>query len=304
MLKWKEPELSDIEWIKEAVVKSGEMGSDISFVNMYLLRKKYDIEICRYKDFVVRYYNGVGARKGYTFPVGDYRAEDDIKKLLFELKEDARLRNCDMQFAFLTETQKELLEKFIPKDFIYENDLGDSDYVYLASDLANLSGKAFHKKKNHVSRFTRTYSDYQYSEIGCNNRDDAALVADMWYYEHLQSESDSQLKEYMAIKEALNYFDRLELKGGVIYVNETPVAMTIASVINNETADIHFEKVIGEYAAFGGYAAINNIFAKQLYKSGIKWINREEDIGIEGLRKAKMSYRPKLMIKKYGAVKK
>ena len=304
MLDWKRPELSDGDWVKRLVIESGEQTSDISFANMYLLRNKYDIEICRYRDFLVRRYNGAGMRKGYTFPIGDYSKSDDITKLLTELEHDAVSRGEELRFAFLTETQKEMLEEYMPGRFIYSSDAGDSDYIYSAQELANLSGKAFHKKKNHVSRFLRTYPDYEYWEIGCNNRDDAALVADAWYYEHLQQEDDSQLKEYAAIKEALNYFDKLELNGGIIYVNETPVAMTIASMINDETADIHFEKAIGECAMYGGYAAINNMFAKQLNESGVQWLNREEDIGIEGLRKAKMSYRPKVLVKKYGAVEK
>ena len=201
-----------------------------------------------------------------------------------------------------TEEQKEVLENAMPARFCYSSDAGDSDYIYLRSELASLSGKAFHKKKNHFSKFVRTYPDYKYYEIGACNIYDAQKVADAWYYEHLQDEDASQLAEYKAIKEALDNFEELGLIGGIIYVNDSPCAMTIASKINENTVDVHFEKAVGEYALNGGYAAINKLFSEKL--DGVTWLNREEDIGIEGLRKAKLSYRPKIMLKKYSAVEK
>ena len=124
------------------------------------------------------------------------------------------------------------------------------------------------------------------------------LVDDMWYYEHLQEEDESQKKEYAAVKEALEHFEQLELSGGLLYVNDTPAAMTVASYINEDTCDIHFEKAVGECVTNGAYAAINRLFAQTL---NCTWLNREEDIGIEGLRKAKMSYHPKMLVKKYNA---
>ena len=88
--------------------------------------------------------------------------------------------------------------------------------------------------------------------------------------------------------------------GGILYVNNIPVAMTIASKISENVCDVHFEKAIGEYAINGAYAAINKMFCERLEQ--FTFINREEDIGIEGLRKAKMSYRPKIILKKYNAI--
>ena len=316
MLEWLKPQISDGNIIREIVAKSGNMGSDCTFANIYLLRNKYDIEICRYRDFVIRRYNGKGARCGYTFPIGT----GDVGKALEKITEDAALRGESLRFAFVTEEQKQLLEELLPGQLCYESDLGDSDYVYLRSELAALSGKAFHKKKNHYSRFMRTYPDCEYAEIGCGNWDDARQVADIWYDERCgnnnesgdgsrndgegngqagEADDESLAMEYQAICEALDNFDELELRGGIIYVNNKPVAMTIASMTNSEVCNVHFEKVIGQYAAAGGYAAINKMFAEQL--EGVTYINREEDVGIEGLRKAKMSYHPKFMIKKYGA---
>ena len=298
MLEWSIPEAEDEDWINSCIAVSGTMASDASFANIYLLRNKYSTKISRYKDFIIRKYSGKGARCGYTFPLG----KGDVAKVLAEIEKDAKECGERLQFAFITEEQKEVLENAMPARFCYSSDAGDSDYIYLRSELASLSGKAFHKKKNHFSKFVRTYPDYKYYEIGACNIYDAQKVADAWYYEHLQDEDASQLAEYKAIKEALENFEELGLIGGIIYVNDSPCAMTIASKINENTVDVHFEKAVGEYALNGGYAAINKLFSEKL--DGVTWLNREDDIGIEGLRKAKLSYRPKIMLKKYSAVEK
>lgn len=298
MLEWSIPEAEDEDWINSCIAVSGTMASDASFANIYLLRNKYSTKISRYKDFIIRKYSGKGARCGYTFPLG----KGDVAKAFAEIEKDAKECGERLQFAFVTEEQKEVLENAMPARFCYSSDAGDSDYIYLRSELASLSGKAFHKKKNHFSKFVRTYPDYKYYEIGACNIYDAQKVADAWYYEHLHDEDASQLAEYKAIKEALENFEELGLIGGIIYVNDSPCAMTIASKINENTVDVHFEKAVGEYALNGGYAAINKLFSEKL--DGVTWLNREEDIGIEGLRKAKLSYRPKIMLKKYSAVEK
>lgn len=296
MLEWRKPELNDGEWIRTIVYEAGAMGSDLSFANIYLLRNKYDIEITGYKDFLIRKYHGKGTRNGYTFPVG----KGNVEKALKEIEADAALRGESLRFSFVTEEQRKVLEHVYPGRFEYIDDLGDYDYIYSRQELAQLSGKAFHKKKNHVSKFMRQYPGFRYEELGSCNVEDAAVVEDGWYYDHLQSEDDSQRLEYSSIKEALNYYEELNLSGGIIYVDGTAVAMTIGSRISEDVIDVHFEKSIGEYATNGGYAAINNMYAKS--QNSVEWFNREEDINIEGLRKAKQSYHPKIHLKKYCAV--
>ena len=295
MLRWKKPEISDREWIRTIVADEKIIGSDVSFANIFLLRDKYNNEITDYKGAFIRKYNGIGTRCGYTFPLGKI----DYEKALLAIEKDSLERGEKLQFTFLTEEQKQAIEKYMPNQFFFESDEGDSDYIYLRQELADLSGKAFHKKKNHVSKFIRTYDDWEYQELGECNWERAEHIADKWYDDHIDQNDESQRIEYREIKEALYYFQELNLMGGIVYANGKPCAMTIASKINNEVADVHFEKSIGEFAANGGYAVINNMFAKNA--RGIKWLNREEDINIEGLRRAKMSYRPKILLKKYHA---
>ena len=108
----------------------------------------------------------------------------------------------------------------------------------------------------------------------------------------------SRMAEYCAIEESLRHFDALGMKGAILYAGEVPVGMTMASEIIPGVWDIHFEKVIGEYADNGGYAVINKLFAERLVGAGATLINREEDIGLEGLRKAKLSYNPLTILDK------
>ena len=298
MLVWNEPQLKDRDWISRCVKESGYMGSDASFANIYLLKSKYKTKVSFYKDFLIRYYEGHGNRQGYTFPLGYGKTE----KALEAIKQDAADNNRKLEFCFITEEQKAALNAFYGDIFEYSRDDGDSDYIYGQQELASLSGRIYHKKKNHVSKFKRTYEDMQYRQIGDANIEDAVVIEDRWYKEHLQDNDSSAQFEYQAIKEALLHFNELALTGGIIYVNNIPVAMTIASYINDNVVDIHFEKCIGEYAVNGGYAAINQIHVQTL--TNVDYINREEDINIPGLRKAKESYHPKIMLKKYGAVEK
>lgn len=251
-----------------------------------------------YKDFLIRYYEGYGSRHGYTFPLGHGKAD----KALEAIRQDALENNRKLEFCFVTEEQKEVLDAVYGNILEYKKDDGDSDYIYGQQELAALSGRAYHKKKNHLSKFKRTYNNIRYSEIGAGNIEDAVIIEDNWYKEHIKDGDASINMEYSAIKEALLHFDDLALTGGILYVNDVPAAMTIASYINDDTVDIHFEKCIGEYAAAGGYAAINQMHAEAL--KNVMYINREEDINIPGLRKAKESYHPKIMLKKYSAAEK
>ena len=128
-------------------------------------------------------------------------------------------------------------------------------------------------------------------------------VADKWIEEQSENHDKSGISIYEAernsVRQALDNLSIFDYSGGILYVEEKPVAITLASKISEEVLDIHFEKCLKEFADFGGYAVINNQFAKM--NDSYKYINREEDLGIEGLRKAKISYKPIMILEKnYG----
>ncbi len=330
MIPFKSPELSDREAAAKAVAASGYIGSDASFANIYLLRKKYGTQVALQDGFLFRYYNGQGSRRGYAFPLG----EGDVSAALARIVDDARESGRPPEFCLVDEPRAQILREYFNANCVvetdgfsgkesaepvlhFENNRGDSDYVYSAEALATLAGNQYRKKRNHVSRFNRTYGQFELQEITAENAGVALEIEKSWLKsvagdsaceptceceEAARAECSedelSRMAEYCAIVEALENFDALGMKGAVLYVEGKPVGMTMASEIAPGAWDIHFEKVIGEYADNGGYAVINKMFAERLVAAGANFINREEDIGLEGLRKAKLSYYPLTILDK------
>jgi len=333
-MKFMMPELSNRSAVTIAVFESGYSGSDASFANIYLLRKKYGTQIALQDGFLFRYYNGAGSRRGYAFPLGS----GEPQAALALIAKDARESGRPLEFCLVDEPRAQILREYFNTNRVVETDgtsgkecaepllcfeenRGDSDYIYSAEGLATLAGNQYRKKRNHISRFTRTYGQFELREISPANIADALEVEKRWLnVESLGESSDtdcectcecreaawaersedekSRLSEYCAIREAIEHFDELGMKGAVLYVGGVPSGMTMASEIVPGVWDIHFEKVIDEYAENGGYAIINKLFAERLVAAGAKFINREEDINIEGLRKAKLSYYPQTILDK------
>ncbi len=335
MLQFKSPELSDREAVCKAVGEASYVGSDASFGNLFLLRKKYGTEIAFENGTLFRYYNGKGSRRGYTIPLGGALDVGDAIRLI---EQHAAESNRPLEFCLVTNEQLKIFQQYFGDRAIVEENRGDSDYIYSAESLATLEGKDYRKKRNHLSRFNRTYSDYELCPITAENSADALDVEKLWLIESGTIEpaaapcastvhpcedsaqsvpanenavdecSDaataeccedrkSRCAEFDAIAEALYRTDALGFKGAILYINGNPAGMTMATEISSGVWDIHFEKVIGEYAENGGYTAINKLFAESL--GGVGLINREEDINIEGLRKAKLSYYPLVILHKY-----
>ena len=325
MIEFKAPELSDRVAVANAVADSGYTGSDASFANIFLLHKKYGTQIALQDGVLFRYYNGVGSRRGYAFPLGTGEPQASLKLIV----EDARQSGRPLEFCLVDEPRAQILREYFKtvgangakSALHFTENRGDSDYIYSAESLATLAGNQYKKKRNHISRFNRSYLDYEIRPLTPSNFDDALAVEKSWLkVESLGESGDSdcectcecreaawaersedeksRMAEYCAIVEALENFDKLGLNGAVLYVEGKPVGMTMASEIVPGAWDIHFEKIIDEYAVNGGYAIINKLFAERLVAAGAKFINREEDINIEGLRKAKLSYYPQTILDK------
>jgi hypothetical protein len=296
-LDWRPPAAENSDIVYRLADSSGANGSDTSYANLFFLRRKYGIELCFCGDFLLRRYNGEGSRYGYGFPLGN----GSYSGILDVLRNDAVKSRRDFSFCLLSEKQKSRLESELPDQFTYIENRDDSDYIYMQQELAYLPGKKNQKKRNHISQFNNKYSDQKFQLITGEPEKQAALyVAEQWYAEHRPEQSAAQKLELDSIHEAIADFDLLRLRGGVLYVAGEPVAMTIASPVSAAVCDIHFEKAVGSFAQKGAYAVINQQLAQTL--TDFIYINREEDIGIPGLRKAKLSYHPAILLAKYRAV--
>lgn len=191
-----------------------------------------------------------------------------------------------------------LVEKFAsccPEHRLTE-DRDNFDYVYLSRDLIQLSGKKFHSKRNHINRFKSEYG-FEYILITPDMLDECLEVYSLWLHEK-DKLLPGMLGELDAIKAAITNMDVLGVKGGGIRIDGKLRAFSLGQLINEDMAVIHIEKADESFE--GIYSVINQQFAEHEW-SGVKYINREEDMGIEGLRKAKLSYRPIELIHKYVA---
>lgn len=176
-----------------------------------------------------------------------------------------------------------------------EEDEDNCDYVYASSDLINLAGRKFHAKKNHINSFKKNYPNAEYLPITENIITQCKININGWYKKHDRSD-ENITTERNAIIEVLNNFDYLELKGGAILLDNRVVAFTLGEQLNYNTAVVHVEKADPDVR--GAYPLINQQFVAHEF-AALEFINREEDMGIEGLRKAKESYRPVKRIHKY-----
>lgn len=197
--------------------------------------------------------------------------------------------------------EKKMVDEFISYDeaaFNIEADRDNFDYVYSSEDLITLAGRKYHSKKNHLNSFRKTYPNAEYMPITEDIMLECKLNINSWYKKHSQENPDDPFiaAERNAIIEVLNNFVEFGLKGGAIMLDKRVVAFTFGEQLNEDTAVIHVEKADPEIR--GAYPAINQSFIQNAW-ADMKYINREEDMGLEGLRKAKESYKPVKLIEKF-----
>jgi len=197
--------------------------------------------------------------------------------------------------------EKKMVDEFNFYDgaaFTIEADRDNFDYVYSSEDLITLAGRKYHSKKNHLNSFRKTYPDAEYMPITEDIMMECKLNINSWYKKHSQENPDDPFiaAERNAIIEVLNNFVEFGLKGGAIMLDKRVVAFTFGEQLNEDTAVIHVEKADPEIR--GAYPAINQSFIQNAW-ADMKYINREEDMGLEGLRKAKESYKQIKLIEKF-----
>lgn len=321
-MNWSILTLNDFHFLTDCLFFSDLEGSDTSLVNIFLLQKKYDTKTAIDHGFLFRYYTGKENRTGYGFPlklcdhkVPEHDKNCSLKEAVSLIIEDAKANGRSVKFCLLTERQKNELDAVFKENFPefrleWQTNRDDCDYIYVREKLAALQGKTYHKKKNHVSRFLRNYEgNWEFRSLNlCSIADDMIFVAEKWLEERFNSteietsEEDKKilLLEHEMIKTALQNKEDFALDGGVLYTNGKPVAMTLASRISEKILDVHFEKCLSEAASNGAYAAINWCFANAA--DSYEFLNREEDMGVEGLRKAKLSYHPDVLLEKFYSV--
>ncbi|MDK2799374.1 MAG: uncharacterized protein PWP27_1265 [Clostridiales bacterium] len=265
--------------------------SEFTFTNLFMWRNCFNIKYAIINDFLCIFAQYKNNDPFTLMPIGT----GDIKSVIQELMTHFKQQGKRLIMKALTKDMIHQIESAFPDRFTFTFDLNISDYVYLSSDLIHLKGKKFHAKRNHINKFVSTYH-YTYYPLTVNLIDECIAAADEWCRKKNCEESESLMYEKEAILRALNHFERLKFKGGVIKVDGKVIAFTFGEQFTDDMAVIHVEKADPDMQ--GSYALINQKFCETEW-SHVKYINREEDMGIPGLRKAKRSYRPVRMVEKH-----
>ncbi|MGL5982782.1 MAG: DUF2156 domain-containing protein [Cetobacterium sp.] len=280
-MNWKKLTLESKSSIDEFLKNSFET-SDLNFTNFYLWSFSENIEYSINDNILnIRgYYGGV---EYYFAPICKEFNEEDI---VLNIK---KIKDLNGKFVFIPEQYND----FLKDNFILEEERDSFDYIYLQEDLAFLKGRKFSSKKNKINKFFKTYA-FEYEKISNNNIEEVRDFQRKW--SENRKHDEIILSETMGIEELLNNYEKLNLRGGILKVDDKVIGYAIGEKITQNMAVIHIEKADSEYS--GSYQMINMLLAKEEF-GDMEFINREDDFGSLGLREAKLSYQPIKLIKKY-----
>lgn len=291
MLKFEPISLEHKEIYKDYYKKSCPRGCEMSFGNLFLWGEQ---KVAIDGDFM--FFLSTFSKSFYPFPLG----AGDKKQAIEKIMADAKERGIPLVITSLCEQDKTFLEQNFPDTFEFSYNDGSFDYVYDINDLADLLGKKYHKKRTHLNNFKKVHQNYRIEPFNNENLGSIRQLVEGWYSQK-EGEQSSIEYEKKVFQKALANFSALDMEGLVVLDEGEVIAVTFASPIDENTFDVHFEKAKREVD--GAYVVINNEFAKYIRNKypSVKYLNREEDMGIEGLRKSKQSYYPHHQVEKYQA---
>jgi len=291
MFEFKKLQLSDIDKARKYFPFSVNRTCDNSVGGAFMWRDYFSVEYAEYNETIVfkarvKYHNNITA---FSVPLGkDVRGSIDMVV--------SYCRQSGIPVTFYTVTNEDIKTlRTVFSDYRLLEEADWNDYVYRAADMVTLSGRRFNGQRNHINYFMRTYEDHGFEVLsGDNIKDVIAFYADLSL--NLDLSSETAIEEHDKTIEVLENFDAYGLFGGLLRVDGSVIAFSIGEKINN-VLFIHIEKADLRFR--GAYQVINNEFAKRFTSSEIEFINREEDVGDEGLRTSKNSYHPLEIIEKY-----
>lgn len=271
-------------------------NSHFNFTNLFMWREPYHIKWCEEDDVLYM----TCEWQGTLMALQPFGAPEKMTAATARLIDYFAALGKKLIITGIEKSYKEVLENFTAAKFTVTADRDNYDYVYLADKLISLSGRKLHSKKNHLNAFKKLYPAAEYLPITAEIIPDCLAQLDRWYEIRIADEPDDPFIGYerAAIREIFADFDYFKLKGGAIRLDNKIIAFTYGEQLNDDTAVVHVEKADPDIR--GAYPAINQGYVANTW-CGMTYINREEDMGHEGLRKAKESYKPEKMIEKFNA---
>lgn len=229
----------------------------------------------------------------YSLPIGKGDFKDAVNQIIL----DAESNGVTPVIYGVTSNYKKLLDEHFDGKFNYKFDEGYNDYIYSTEKMANLSGKKYHSKRNHITNFKKNNPDWTFEILNENNIPECIDLHTKWINNHADDEDYSF--EFEAVLTAFEHYGKLGFTGGLIRVQGEVIAFTFGERHSDELFVTHFEKAPADVQ--GAYTIINQEFTKNCLMN-FEFVNREEDLGLEGLRKAKQSYNPEIFLEKCVAV--
>ncbi len=293
-------EITDKKLFDEYFQKYPPEISEFTFTNLFMWRNYYNFLFMEFKEHLILFSNdylknrkkpiNAGSSDYIYFfpPIGPHPDEIIIK--LFENINNIEIHRIPEEICEKV-TQN---EKYNKLNLDCLEDRNNWDYIYNKEEILNLAGNKFRQNRRWLQKFLNNY-DYDFQLITGNLVEKCKELQLEWCVMRACTEDESLEAEQEAIYEALNNFDTLGFSGGLLCVEDKCAAYTFGEMLNKNTLVIHIEKAHIEYE--GAYQAINNFFLKNCCVDAI-CVNREQDLGIEGLRRAKESYKPIKMNKK------
>ncbi|HEY3417896.1 MAG TPA: phosphatidylglycerol lysyltransferase domain-containing protein [Armatimonadota bacterium] len=282
-------DLDDKEPLEGYLREHPPLISELTFTNLFAWREIYKYGLCRYRDgFLVS--KGEGDQLTFLQPLVPDGQQPAIRDCLDYLRGKVAAPAIDR-------VGEDIIGQYQwdPAEFTLDEERDQFDYVYHVKELIDLPGDKFHDKKNLVNQFTKKFS-YEYREMTPEVARRGLDFAHEWCIERRCEESEGLTKENCATIQILRHFAHLTVTGGAIYYEGEMIAFEIGEPLNADTYVIHIEKA--HPAIIGLYQAINREFLRHAV-TDCPYVNREQDLGVPGLRKAKLSYNPVRLVKKY-----
>lgn len=292
MLDFGKPVVDDKQWVDECLKYVNSFNCEYTFGNIFVWSTAYRTKICRYKDFLMCRW-GKDSEFMYSLPIGKGDFKDAVNQIIL----DAESNGVTPVIYGVTSNYKKLLDEHFDGKFNYKFDEGYNDYIYSTEKMANLSGKKYHSKRNHITNFKKNNPDWTFEILNENNIPECIDLHTKWINNHADDEDYSF--EFEAVLTAFEHYGKLGFTGGLIRVQGEVIAFTFGERHSDELFVTHFEKAPADVQ--GAYTIINQEFTKNCLMN-FEFVNREEDLGLEGLRKAKQSYNPEIFLEKCVAV--
>lgn len=287
---FKRPELEDRDLVNHYFFQAPGRSCERTFVNVFLWSRHYKVKFAVIRDALV--FRDESDGYAFAYPAGEPEA---VRNALEALMEYSKEKGHPFKLYNVTPEHFEQLDQWFPGRFQIEYVRDVADYVYETEKLATLAGKKLHGKRNHINKFKTLYPDWSYEHINDENVEECFQMALKWRNQNGCDDDAEKNAEMCVTLNSLRLYKELGLTGGILRVNGQIAAFSMGEPLCSDTFVVHIEKAFADIE--GAYPMVNQQFVQHECMD-YKYVNREDDAGSEGLRKAKLSYRPAFMVEK------